>query len=381
MGLRPAFRELIEAERERTGRIAFLVNDLVIEEQLCHLRCSYCLTEDFNLLMAVPDAHRRLTTDRRAQWHELLQRFHEEVDCPILRISGGEFFWLRASTEFVEECSQMYETVQIITNGILLNNERIERLAAHPNVQLNVSLDGHTPEMNRHRFRPGQARLVALILEQLDRAVAAGIPIEMQSVLTDANAGGQLEFCEFLRDRYGDRVTLYFFPVRGLSAERIGVDPGPVLDELAERYDELAAVLPPRAYVEHAARFMRDGRRSLPCFVTATMAQLFNTGNVSACPHAWIEPITNVLERPGSLGEQAAVHRHYDLFMQERPRFPFCRHCATPSDVINLYFLGEIDDHEISSCPLYSGSESLRRLRRLRELYAPVLARTTVAQG
>ena len=109
MRLKAELRERVEAARTPDGRFPFLVNDMVIEEQLCQMRCSYCLTEEYNLLMNVPDARLRLTTDRRTDWLDILDRYHRTVDSPILRLSGGEFFWLRGSTEFVQEASARYE--------------------------------------------------------------------------------------------------------------------------------------------------------------------------------------------------------------------------------------------------------------------------------
>ncbi|MFD4575220.1 radical SAM protein [Streptomyces sp. NPDC058417] len=350
------------------------MNDMVIEEQLCQMRCSYCLTEEYNLLMNVPDARLRLTTDRRQDWHEILDLYHAQVDAPILRLSGGEFFWLKGSTEFVEEASRRYETVQVITNGVFLTERRIAALAALGNVQLNISLDGHTLELNRHRLPPKQAKLHDVIMRALSAAAEAGLRVDIQSVLTDANYAGQLEFAEYLRDQVAGSTTLYFFPVRGETAERMGPPPGDHLVPLVERYDEFAEVLPPRAYVEHMADQLRTNVRTLGCFVTATMAQLFGQGDVSACPHAWVKPMGNLAENRTLLLDQYASHQHYDLFMHDRPRFSFCKTCATPSDVINLYFLDRITEEEIGATHLYSGERSRARLRELKAAFRPALS-------
>ncbi|MFI1826475.1 radical SAM protein [Streptomyces sp. NPDC020412] len=375
MRLKEQFRAAMTAAGAgEDGRLPFLVNDMVIEEQLCQMRCSYCLTEEYNLLMNVPDARLRLTTDRRADWHEVLDLYHAHVDAPVLRLSGGEFFWLKGSTEFVQEASRRYETVQVITNGVFLNERRIAALAALENVQLNISLDGHTLELNRHRLPPKQAKLHDVIMRNLSAAADAGLRIDIQSVLTDANYLGQLEFAEYLRERHAGRTTLYFFPVRGETAERMGPPAGDHLMPLVERYDEFASVLPPRAYVEHMAEQARTNVRTLGCFVTATMAQLFGQGEVSACPHAWIKPMGNLAEDRRLLLDQYGSHQHYDLFMHDRPRFGFCKTCATPSDVLNLYFLDRITHEEIAGTHLYSGPRTQDRLRELKERFRPVLS-------
>ncbi|WP_197686069.1 radical SAM protein [Actinoplanes derwentensis] len=346
---------------------------MVIEEQLCQMRCSYCLTEEYNLLMNVPDAKLRLTTDRREDWKAILDLYHENVDAPIMRLSGGEFFWLKGSTEFVAEACQRYETVQVITNGVFLTEHRLQALSALGNCTLSISLDGHTLELNGHRLPAKQARLHDTIMRHLDNAVNAGLRLEIQSVLTDVNVHGQVAFAEFLRDRYDGKVTLYFFPVRGEIIKQMGPPPGEHLAPLVEHYDEFAGVLPPKAFVEHIHEKVRGGKRTLPCYITSMMVQLFGQGDVSACPHAWIKPMGNLNSEPLLVIEKYGNHQHYDFFMQDRPRFPFCQTCVTPSDVLNLYLLDRVSDEEISRSAIYGGPRSMQRLKEIKTAFAPVL--------
>ncbi|MBA0052907.1 radical SAM protein [Streptomyces sp. AJS327] len=362
------------ARRDSQDRLKLLMNDMVIEEQLCQMRCSYCLTEDFNLLMNVPDARLRLTTDRRADWHQVLASYHASVDSPIMRLSGGEFFWLKGSTEFVAECSSMYEVVQVITNGVFLTPQRLEKLAELGNVQLCLSLDGHTLAMNDHRLPPKQHKLFDVIMRNLDNAAKMGIPIEIQSVLSDKNADGQADFARFLLDNYGEGVMLYFFPVRGDNKDSLAPPLGDHFAELLDRYDELETVLPPRPFVELIGAQLRTGERTLRCFATATMVQLFGQGDVSCCPYAWLSPMGNIQEQPTLIHEQFGKHQHYDMFMQPRPRFPYCKSCTGPIDVVNLYLMGEISETEIARCAPYAGPAALARLRELKAAFDPIFS-------
>ncbi|WP_432096765.1 radical SAM protein [Streptomyces sp. bgisy100] len=372
VALKNDFRNAMFEHRDGQERLKLLMNDMVIEEQLCQMRCSYCLTEDFNLLMNVPDARLRLTTDRREDWHRILDGYHRQVDSPIMRLSGGEFFWLKGSTEFVEECSSKYEVVQVITNGVFLTPPRLEALAALGNVQLCLSLDGHTLEMNAHRLPPKQHRLFDVIMRHLDHAVELGIPIEIQSVLSDKNVTGQADFAAFLLERYGSGAMLYFFPVRGDAKDSLAPALGDHFRPLLERYDELEQVLPPRAFVEHIGNQLRTGVRTLRCYATATMVQLFGQGDVSCCPYAWLKPMGNITEDPQLIPEQFGKHQHYEMFMQPRPRFPYCKSCTGPIDVVNLFLLGQISEAEIARCAPYAGPQALARLNELKAAFEPI---------
>jgi MoaA/NifB/PqqE/SkfB family radical SAM enzyme len=371
MSLKHEYRAALTSAQTDDARLPLLVNDLVIEEQLCHLRCSYCLTEEFNLLMDVPDATERLTTDRHDEWAEVLRAYDAAADAPILRLSGGEFFWLPGSDDFIAAASERYDTVQVITNGLLLKPKRLERLAHMGNVQLNFSLDGHTPEMNRHRF-PNR-KMLDVVLHHLDAAVSLGMPVEIQTVLTGANVADMLPFCEFLAERHSGKVVVYFFPVRGKVADNMAWERADHLAPIVHHYAALESVLPPRAYVDHIANYIATDRRTLPCTIPATMLQLFGDGSISACPHAWLEPMGNVRDDADPIQSTVGRHEHYDFFLQPRPRFPFCRGCVTPSDVVNLYLFGRISDEEIARCFLYQAPRSLDRLARLRSAFESVV--------
>lgn len=373
MSLRTQYKDAMRRLSGRDGsdgRLAFIVNDLVIEEQLCNLKCSYCLTENFSLLMAVPDAFERLKANNVDRWMEVIHAFHRTVDAPVLRVSGGEFLWMRHACDFIEEASKHYETVQLITNAIPLKAEKLARLAAIENFHLNVSLDGHTHEMNVHRF-PNPAMLDT-VLRNLDMVVNAGMPVEIQMVLTDANVSNVCDFATFLVERYAGMVRLFPFPVRGATGN-VRLSPSHAILELVERYDEFESILPPRAFVRHIGDYVVNQRRQLPCMIPATMVQLFGDGNFSACPHAWIEKIGNVVEDEDTIVNAYCDHGHYSIFLQPKPRNDFCRKCATPSDVLNLYLQGQIEDADLDQTFLYRGSETRQRLRDLRASFSDLV--------
>jgi MoaA/NifB/PqqE/SkfB family radical SAM enzyme len=377
MSLKSRYREAMSRLTDApgaNGKLPFIINDLVIEEQLCNLKCSYCLTENFSLLMAVPDAFDRLKSNHVSKWMNVIHSFHKTVDAPVLRVSGGEFLWMRYACDFLEEVSEHYEVVQLITNAVPLKENKIERLAKIKNFHLNFSLDGHTCEMNIHRF-PNPSML-DIVLRNLDMAVTAGMPAEVQMVLTDANTPQICEFAGFLAERYAGLVRLFPFPVRG-STGHVRLTPNSSVSELAARYDEFESVLPPRPFLDHIGAFVAEPRRQLPCMIPATMVQLFGDGSFSACPHAWIEKIGNVVEAEDAVVNAYCEHGHYSIFLQPRPRNDFCRRCATPSDVLNLYLLGQIEDRDLDRTFLYRGPRTRQRLRDVRDAFSAAFSPTT----
>lgn len=65
--------------------------------------------------------------------------------------------------------------IRITTNGLLLTEYDIHLLKSHGKACLGISLDGETVQKNCNRF--GEQRKLDLIISNIGKALAAGVPV------------------------------------------------------------------------------------------------------------------------------------------------------------------------------------------------------------
>jgi MoaA/NifB/PqqE/SkfB family radical SAM enzyme len=355
-----------------SDRLLYLMNDFVVQEHLCNLRCVYCLNFENDLKGTEPWVPSE-RVDLRAQGAgferalRVLENCRARGDAPILRVSGGEILALAGGLDFIERIATDWDRVQVLTNATLLRGETLERLARLPGLNLCCSVDGHTPELNA--FRTEQPRWAQRILDGLLGAVHAGLPVEVYTVLTSHNIEALYEFACFLAElpRTAD-LRLLPFPVRGEIAQRLAPWPNQLssLDRLLADHPRLAPVLPPRAYLERLTSFYKQGGRSFRCRVPLSFLQTFDDGVVASCSNCWAVQLGNLLEPGGDVLREVGKAKIHKLFLRPKPRVPFCRGCFTPFDLINVYFDGDCSLEELARLDLYSSSNVQRRLALLK---------------
>jgi molybdenum cofactor biosynthesis enzyme MoaA len=354
-----------------TKRLAYLMNDFVVQEHVCNLRCSYCLNfENENLKGGqpwVPIERINLKPDSRG-WQrarQVLEVCRKKGDAPILRLAGGEIMAIPGGVDFVRSVAPHWHRVQVLTNATFLRRD-IDELAPIPNLNLCCSVDGHTAELNA--LRTPNVAWANRIIDGFRAAVEAGIPVEVYTVLTHHNTEALFDFVSWVADlpRRAD-VRILAFPVRGEVAKETAPRAHQLhsIEKLLDRYDEFAAVLPPRAYYERMLSFCRTGRRSFGCRVPLSFVQTFDDGVVASCSNCWASPLGNLLEND-CVFEQVGVATIHKLFLRNPPRFPFCRTCFTPFDVVNVYADGACALAELAQMDLYSSAPVQRRLAELR---------------
>ena len=356
------------------SKLLYLMNDFVIQEHVCNLRCNYCLNFENELKGTEPwvpleRIDLNLGSKGFVRAHQVLEICRQQAQAPILRISGGEILAIAGGIEFIEQVAPDWEKVQILTNATLLFGETLERLSRIPSLNLCCSVDGHTEELNALRTK--HAAWARRIIDGLLGAVEVGIPVEVNTVLTRHNVEALYDFAKFLfaLPKKAD-LRLLPFPVRGEVAKRLAVLPGQTgsLHKLLDSYEELAPILPPRAYLTRLLDFYEQGRRAFRCRIPLTYLQTFDDGIVASCTNCWAVSLGSLLEGDEALRQvgQANIHK---IFLRPRPRISFCQGCFTPFDLVNLYFDDECSIDELSSMDIYSDS----RVRERLELLKPAL--------
>lgn len=372
----------IEFRPTRVGRrgpdvkLLYLMNDFVVQEHVCNLRCKYCLNFENELKGDKPWVPPEDATLLKGSYgwdraREVLSTYKRFADAPILRFSGGEILAVDGAVDFILEHAHDWARVQLLTNGTLLTPPTLERLASIETLNVCCSIDGHTPELNTLRVK--SQRWSQRIVDGMLAVVRRGIPVELNMVLTQLNVGAIREFAVYLRDlpRRAD-LRLMPFPVRGKVgfADGFAVAASQLkpLEQLLHDYDEFREILPPRLYLERLLDFYATARRSHACRVPLSFLQSFDDGVLASCSNCWASSLGNVLEDADALSNVGRANIH-KLFLRDPPRFPFCRSCFTPFDVVNVYFSGDCTLSELGAMDLYSTPEVQSRLLALKTVW------------
>lgn len=363
-------------------KIKVLIKDIIIREELCNFNCEYCLTQDSKLKPdhsferkdgiiyrydKVPDYSE--PSKWKSDLVKVMNITEDYSDSSILKINGGEFFVVKNAIEFVEDWSKNYNCVQIITNGSLLNEDIIKRLAKIPNINIQMSLDGHTFKMNSYRVRTETLHLK--LLKHLDLLIQNNIQVEINSVLTDRNIENIESFTHEMLQKYGNKVFLLFYPVRGNPANSLR----PSLEQIKnfrgfiDNYNKYESILPPQIYIRQLADFLETKKRTIGCRMPMIMYQVFDDGSLTHCPACWITLLGNLLESdPKLLFDSIGKERMYNLLVDNKPHIQYCKRCYTTLELINMYFQDLISLDELCKQPSYNHPETRKRLTELKVL-------------
>ncbi len=149
----------------------------------CNLRCGYCMPEDIPL---VP-AEEILTFEEI----EAVCTAAAELGIRKFKITGGEPLVRRGCPKLIGRLNKIpgVKQVTLTTNGILLG-KYLDELVFHGLRSVNVSLDTLKPEV--YREITGSDGL-SLVLENIGRAVDAGLQVKINSVLQKKVNDGEWE--------------------------------------------------------------------------------------------------------------------------------------------------------------------------------------------
>lgn len=352
---------------EKRPQLLLFDNGLV---GVCNMGCLYCRERSFEVVAQDLVSNNGTRVDLNSLGNKLLaftQLARDHFDIPILKISGyGEFFILPNALQIIRILSKDYERIQIITNATQLVERTIAQLSEIPGINICVSIDGHTPELNYCRTTDYDQ--ITKIFNNIDLLRKYDIPVEINSVLTKYNIPKFSEFIEYLAKRY-DRLTCYPFPARGTdSMGALGPKNAERLLPLGDTKQKNAHILPHQAYIKRLLSFIRNGKRSEKCLVGFSNLGLDPSGNILLCACNLKKAIGNIfLEEPVMALNRRPIHPWFDHFFFRQSLFEGCLKCFTHYEIINLYLDGTITLKEISRSPLFSGPRSQKRLKELKE--------------
>jgi mycofactocin radical SAM maturase len=271
----------------------------------CNLACVHCLSSSGRR------DPRELTTSECMALIEELQR----LQVFYVNIGGGEptvrgDFW-----ELVEYATAHQVGVKFSTNGSRITPEVAERLAASDYVDVQVSIDGASAEINDAVRGRGSYATARRAMERLASAGFRGFKLSV--VITRQNAGQLNEF-KALADRYEAQLRLTRLRPSGRGAD-VWDELHPTAAQQREVYDWLVnqgdEVLTGDSFF-HLSAF----GQALPglnlCGAGRVVCLIDPVGDVYACPFAiHDEFLAGNVRRPGGF---TRVWRDSDLFLELR---------------------------------------------------------------
>jgi radical SAM protein with 4Fe4S-binding SPASM domain len=213
----------LEAAHRRISTIAiFQVPVIVADVEItrrCNLRCPACFVfaqEDDDRNDKLPE----LPTSTLLAIVEELSGYQT-----LLHLTGGEAFLHRGIWEMLEHAAKHgMSEVLINTNGSLLNEARLTRLAALPlRVRLLVSIDG-PPGVQETARAPGMTKKA---LDAIRNANRLGIAAEPCSILTaELVEYGIDRWFDYLTEELGRAPTLVLWPMFLYPDTKLSIDQG-----------------------------------------------------------------------------------------------------------------------------------------------------------
>jgi radical SAM protein with 4Fe4S-binding SPASM domain len=215
-------RELETTYRRMSTTVFLQVPEIFADIEItrrCNLRCPACFVfaqEDDDSNDRLPE----LPTSLLLALVEELSGYQTH-----LHLTGGEAFLHRGIWEVLEHAAKhgMVE-VLINTNGSLLNEERLTRLAALPlRVRLLVSIDG-PPGVQETARAPGMTNKA---LNAIRNATRLGIAAEPATILTaELVEYGVDTWYEYLTGELGRRPTMVLWPIFLYPDTKLSVEQG-----------------------------------------------------------------------------------------------------------------------------------------------------------
>jgi mycofactocin radical SAM maturase len=193
----------------------------------CNLACVHCLSSSGRR-----DPRELSAAECRAVIDEL-----ERMQVFYVNIGGGEptvrpDFW-----DLVSYATSHHVGVKFSTNGVKISPAVAARLAASDYVDVQISLDGATAEVNDAVRGPGSYATALRAMQNLAAAAMTGFKISV--VITRQNAG-QLDDFQAIADRFGAQLRLTRLRPSGRGAD-VWAQLHPTAAQQRQLYDWLVA--------------------------------------------------------------------------------------------------------------------------------------------
>lgn len=365
-------------------RAQFIINDFLLFEEFCNLRCDYCggfypteyifkRKQDRLIYPESWDSIRRANktlegildkTPKISQLFELASKTLEEqnkyFEYPILKLSGGEIFLVKEIMDFVKLMSKRFKAVQLLTNGTLLREAHIRDIAELGNVYIQLSLDGHTLETNRARTK--KKGILEKVLRNVEIIQENNMPLEINCVSTKYNIDHLTEFISYM-SQYPDIVV---FPrtVRGKPAEMLSPETFS-MEKFKALIDADYSALPPKEYMKRLFSLILHEKNNWNCYVPSFVLGTDMYGNLSRCTLCSSSTrLTNILEPDKEILSRFERKTHHNP-ANEYSSCP--NNCIVHYEMFNLYVEDRIREEELTKIPVFRVQGVIEKIRKIKK--------------
>lgn len=343
---------------QSTYNVKTFINDLVIKEDLCNMKCEYCLTNTSKFTNSSKGINKdEITYKEGSGLKNRLDKLSESLcssfPMGILKVSGGEILLIDGIIDYISNESKKYKAVQLLTNGLLLDQKNLEKLKEIDNLCIQISLDHSDFAGNEYRTKSHEK--LNKILKNIDSIIQAEIPLEINCVLTNKNTGTLSSFLEYLM-QYDKKLMVFPFPIRGANREKYLPDENQIeeINKILNSYELYQGILPPKIYISYLYDFLINCKRKIPCHITKISVGSFDTGEITPCSNYWFTSVGNLLkEDKEAVCSKIGTDKLYKVLNSKHQMMKQCVECYTPWELINLYFNDLITIDELSCIPLY----------------------------
>lgn len=369
-------------------RLNAIYQDQRIAEEFCNFKCDYCegfcpseysLRKDekgnlyvpnewYEIINKLPEDVKRYFKDSRTiddfydLSYEIMKRTKNMVSTDILKISGGELTINKNLSEFVDKIHNNYLSVQILTNGLNLNEQEIEKYKEMGNISFQISVDGVTGETNYARTH--NPKNTEKVLKNIDYMLELGLGVEINCVLTKYNTNNFLSFLE--RFKNANNFIVVPRPVRGEPKELLTFSKEQALrfeKTINDNFNRFEKILPPREYFNRLIYLMKNDKKNWNCYTPYYILSIDGYGNFEKCPCGLIDKNQkNIMNKNEKIN---------DILMDSKYKVPNnyekCKYCMTQYEIINLYIEGKITKEELKKVPSLSKEEIILHIDEIKE--------------
>jgi len=319
----------------------------------CNFCCQYC--RSLPRLFYLKD--KKIILDKLKSSIKISKKY---VNYAILKLSGyGEITLIKNFYVLIPKKTPC----QLITNASLLDQKVIDLLSKFSNLNVCISLDGHLLKMNYWRVK--NKSLHQKILYNLNYISKKGIPLEINSVLTNRNISLFGRFLNYLKG-IENKIICYPFPIRSFGNLK-NKDKWPKKEEIKKFKEEIIKnfnyykpLLPPKAYLFRLFSFLEKGERKWPCYVGSFNLGILPNGEIARCACGAEGSFGNIFSSKDKSFKKRFENISRLISFPNNPISNNCRKCFNHYEVINAFIDGEISQEEIGKIELL-GRETVKK--------------------